>query len=172
VSHSWTAVKVGISAAALIVVCSACKSEPLDRPIKTTPVNTGAGSIEATRRMLEGTWTLASFEAVDTAGARRPVKASGTLTYDAYGNMTIVGVIEDELVKGKVVLDYKGKIIIDPGTKRFYPSDLESSRPVSGGQFPIGTLDKVRSYELSPGSFVVTYTDDMGKPTAVARWRR
>lgn len=171
-TRSWTVLKVGLGAAALVAMCSACKSAPLDRPLKTTPVDTGPGSLEATRRMLEGTWTLASFEAVDAAGKHRPVKASGQLQYDAYGNMTVVGVIEDELVKGKVVLDYKGIIIIDPGTKRFYPADLVSGRPVSPGQFPIGTLDKVRSYELSPGSFVVTYTDDMGKPTAVARWRR
>ncbi len=171
-SHPWTVARLGIGVAALVAMCSACKSEPLDRPIKTTPVNTGAGSVEATRRMLEGTWTLASLEAVDAAGTHRPVKASGQLQYNAYGNMAVSSVVEDEMVKGRVVLDYKGKIIIDPGTKRFYPSDLVSDKPVSPGQLPSGSLDKVRSYELSPGSFVVTYTDDMGKVIAVAKWRR
>ena len=85
--------------------------------------------------MLEGTWTLASLEAVDAAGTHRPVKASGQLQYHAYGNMAVSSVVEDEMVKGRVVLDYKGKIIIDPVPSGSIPQTLYPTSPFHQGSY-------------------------------------
>ena len=134
--------------------------------------NTGAGSLMETRKALEGSWTLVSLEAIDEQGARRPVKASGQLAYDAYSNMTIRAVVEDPALTTPLVLDYQGRIFIDPVKKEFYPADLRSDKPVELSQTPAIAPDKVRRYELTPDAFVVTYLDASAKPTFVARWRR
>ena len=125
--------------------------------------NTGAGSLMETRKALE---------AVDEQGARRPVKASGQLAYDAYSNMTIRAVVDDPALTTPLVLDYQGRIFIDPVKKEFYPADLRSDKPVELSQTPAIAPDKVRRYELTPDAFVVTYLDASAKPAFVARWRR
>ena len=170
--HRWAAMRVGVGVVTLALAGWGCKSAPLDRPIKLGPVDTGPGSVEATRRALEGSWTLASLEVVDAGGARRPVKASGQLQYDAYGNMKVRGVIEDPALQKTLVLDYDGRIVIDTAKHQFYSENLVSERPVDPGQVAPIAPDKVSRYELSADAFVVTYVDASGNPTAVARWRR
>ena len=165
-------VKSRFGVAALVLVCWSCKAAPLEKPFGLGPVNDGPGSMEATRRGLEGTWTLASFETVDASGTHRPVKATGQLTYDAFGNMNIKGVIQDAVPTNSITLNYEGKIIIDNVRKQFYPADLESAQPVDPAKIAAIAPDKVRRYELTMDTFVVTYLDAAGKPTAVARWRR
>ena len=71
-----------------------------------------------------------------------------------------------------IALDYEGKIIIDNVRKQFYPADLESDRPVDPAKIAAIAPDKVRRYELTMDTFVVTYLDAAGKPTAVAKWRK
>jgi len=160
----------GLAAAALSI--SACAQNNSMRSERIGLANTGPGSLNATRKALEGSWTLASLEMVDGQGARRPIKAGGQLSYDAYGNMTIRGVIEEPGEREPLVLDYQGRILIDTAKQQFYPADLASDRPVEPGQGAAISPDKVRKYELTADSFVVTYLDAAGKPTAVARWRR
>ena len=140
--------------------------------IPLDPVDTGANSLEATRQALKGTWTLASLEVVDERGARRAVKAAGQLTYDAYGNMTIRGLVDDPAAKGAVILNYQGRIVIDTVRHQFFPADLVSNKSTDGSQMAPVSPDKVRQYQLSGKYFVVTYLDASGRATAVAQWRR
>jgi len=164
------AVIIGIAGAGL--AASGCAQNNSMRSERIGLANTGPGSLNATRKALEGAWTLASLELVDAQGARRPVKAAGQLSYDAYGNMNVRGVIEDPAERGPIVLDYQGRILIDTAKLEFYPADLASDRPVEPGQAAAIAPDKVRKYELTADSFVVTYLDAAAKPTAVAHWRR
>jgi hypothetical protein len=149
----------------------ACAGAPRERPLQTGPIETGAGSLNDTRKALEGTWKLASLEVVDR-GARRPVKAGGELTYDRFGNMTVRGVIEDPRLKDTLVIDYTGRITIDTVRHEFYPADLVTDRPVDQREVVRISPDKVRRYELSGTEFVVTYLDASATPTAVITWRR
>ena len=153
-------------------VLGGCAAAPRERPVKMGPVDTGAGSLEATRRGLEGSWTLSSLEVVDAAGVRRPVTANGRLTYDAYGNMMIRGVVEDAKLKDTLVIDFTGRIVIDSTKKQFYPADLNTDRPPSPSAIAAVSPDKVRQYDLAGDTFTVTYLDAAGKPTAVATWKR
>ena len=67
--------------ATLMLTSFGCSATMSVRESRRTPVDDGAGSLEETRRSLEGSWTLVSLEVVDPSGNRRPVKASGQLTY-------------------------------------------------------------------------------------------
>ena len=157
---------------AMVSVMAGCAATPRQRPIEMGPVDTGPGSLEATRRGLEGTWSLAALEVMAVGGARRPIKASGQLTYDAFGNMHVRAVVEDKALIETLVLDYDGRIVIDPVKKEFRPAALTTDRPVDPSQIEPVSPDKVRRYELTADTFVVTYVDASSAPTAVATWRR
>jgi hypothetical protein len=156
----------------LALTSFACAATNEVRSSRRTQVDAGAGSLEATRKALEGSWTLVTLEVVDAKGGHHPVKATGRLTYDAFGTMTIRGVIDDPNAKDSIVLDYDGRIVIDTVRSQFHAQELESDRPADPDKIAPIAPDKVRRYELSGDSFVVTYLDASGKPTAVARWRR
>jgi hypothetical protein len=150
----------------------ACAKAPSQRPVKLGPVDTGTGSIEATRRSLAGNWSLARLEVIGADSARQTVKAHGTLNYDEFGSLIINGVIDDARLANAVVLNYTGRIVIDPAKHEFYPADFESDKPVEASRIAPVSLDKVRRYELAGNRFVVTYLDASGKATAVAEWSR
>lgn len=165
-------VAMAIGVATLSLAPGGCAGGPTNRTARTGPVATGPESLEATRRAMEGASTLVSLEVVDAEGSHRPVQATGQLTYDAYGNLTIKGVIADAALRSTLVIDYTGRIVIDPVRHQYYPADLATDRPVAADQIAPVSPDKLRRYELSANAFVVTYLDASGKPTAVARWRR
>ena len=144
----------------------------MQKPLSGGPVQTGPGSLEATRRALEGTWNLQTLEVVDARGAHRRIKASGQLMYDAFGSMNVRGVVEDPALTDTLVIDFQGRIVIDTVRLEFYPADLVTDRPVDPSQIVPISPEKVRRYELSGNSLVVTYLDKSAKPTAVIRWSR
>jgi hypothetical protein len=176
--HTLMAHRIAGSGPALALVLATlalawgCAAAPRRGQIPIGDIESGPGSLSATRKALEGTWTLDSLEVIDAAGVRRPVKSGGQLTYDDFGNMTIRGVVEDPALKGSLVLDYTGRITIDNVKHEFYPADLQSDRPVDVSQIGPISPDKIRRYELTDKTFVVTYIDKAAKPTAVIRWRR
>jgi hypothetical protein len=161
-----------VACAVGLVLQAGCAAKPRERPLNIGPVDTGPGSLEATRRALQGTWTLVSLDVLDASGARQPVKATGRLTYDAYGNMTISGTIENDPVKTPALLEFKGRIVIDTARKQFYAADLVAGQPVDAAQLAPVSADKARRYELTSDSLTVTYMDAAGRPTATASWRR
>lgn len=154
------------------IALASCAPAPRQKPMLMGDVNTGAGSLEATRKALEGSWTLVSLNVVDAAGAQKPVKAKGQLTYDAYGALTIKGVVEDDPAKTPLLLDYSGRIVIDTAKKQFYPADLVENRPVDEKRLAAVSPDKARKYELTADTLTITYMDATGKPTAISSWKR
>jgi hypothetical protein len=155
------------------VALASCKPAPRQKPMLMGDVNAGAGSLEATRKALEGTWTLVSLDVVDAAGAKKPVKAKGQLTYDSYGAMTIKGAVEDDPTKTPMLLEYSGRIVIDTAKKLFYPADLvEEGQKVDPKRIAAVSPDKARKYEITADTLTITYLDKAGKPTAVSSWKR
>ena len=72
---------------------SSSSTEPRIRAVKAGDVDTGANPVEAARRQLEGTWDLVSLETYATPGGpgTKAEDASAVLSYDAYGNLRIMG---------------------------------------------------------------------------------
>ena len=104
------------------VALGACAASSRQRPVGMGDVSTGAESLAATRKQLEGTWTLTRFEVADNTGQLITVRAKAQLTYDAYGNLSIRGVLEEPLPGQKTVtespaLAYTGKAVIDTARK-------------------------------------------------------
>src|SRR5262245_40821548 len=78
----------------------------------------GGGAMELARRQLQGTWDLVALEYSPSGNDTRvPVTASGTLTYDDFGNLTINARSTDPNapVAAREVdrLSFKGRAVID-----------------------------------------------------------
>jgi hypothetical protein len=162
---------------AIVMCTSACASSPRQRPVGVGDVNTGAGSLEATRRQLEGTWTLTRFEVADAAGQLVPVRAKAQLTYDAFGNLSIRGVLEEPLPGQKTVGDapalaYTGKAVIDTARKEMVLTGTEATvEPDPALLAKIG-LESRRRYEFGEGTLTISVMNASGTATSRATFRK
>jgi hypothetical protein len=142
----------GLFAVALPVACllvvgplAGCAAQPSRRPLQTSPIATGAGTTESVRKQLEGTWSLVSFTVFDAAGASRLVEASGSLRYDAFGNLDLTGKLADPASPHASALLFKGRAVVDAAGQRIVLTDIEGN--VDPAALPPQMApDKVRHY--------------------------
>lgn len=159
-----------ICVAALMAI--ACQAAPRQRPIELGPVDTGAGSLEAARRQLQGEWGLVALEAIDASGDRTPVTATAVLTYDEYGNFNITGRVEDSRV-ARVELNrmlvFKGRAVVDARRQELRLIESGEGPPLEGT--PIA-VDRVRRYAFEEDLLRISTIDAEGRTTATTTWRR
>lgn len=169
----------GSATAALSLACLAsvsllagCAAESSRRPLRTSAIETGAGTTESVRKQLEGTWMLSSFTVFDAAGTPTDVKASGSLTYDAYGNLVLIGKLADPAAAGALAdsLAFKGRAVVDVAAQRLVLADVEGN--VDASALPANmTPDKVRFYAFQ-GDTLSLETRDGARVLARTVWRR
>jgi hypothetical protein len=149
-----------------------CAAAPRTRPVKGADVDAGAGSTEAVRRQLQGTWELVALESVPPSGGSRvPIRAAGTLTYDEFGNMTIDAHTTDRAAPVAALeqnmLAFKGRAVIDATRSELKLMD------VTGNVNPdeVLSVDRRRKYEFAAGTLKLSSIDEQGRVTAVSTWR-
>ena len=155
----------------------ACAAAPRERPIELGPVDTGAGSVEHARRELEGTWNLDRFEVRNTAGQMVPVQAQAVLVYDAYGNLSVKGKLLQAMPGAspfhpRVLLDYSGRIVIDPDKSEFRLLDPEGNTPVDADLSEAVGQQRVRRYEVNGNRLRVSYLNPDGGVVATTMFSR
>jgi hypothetical protein len=155
----------------------ACAAAPRGRPIPTSPVASGPATLESVRRQLEGQWDLVSLQVVPKPGATPvEVKARALLTYDAYGNMTLKGRLDDQAYSDPAVapfLDFSGRAVIDVPRSQLRILDVEANAPVS--QEALATevsFDKIRKYAFKGDLLTLSTIDAQGSVTAIATWTK
>jgi hypothetical protein len=172
-----------------IGVGGACaQGQPRQRPLETTPVATGSGTIASERSQLQGRWTLMSLSVTTEKGEKADIEATGVMTFDAFGNLNIEYRLTEasrKTLEGLgiktpgLVLSTSGSVAIDPRARQIryvaegaqekaaFDADLAARR---ANPF---TADRVRYYQLMPDGLLLlaTHHDD-GKDAAVARWKR
>src|SRR5262245_18658452 len=72
-THSTLTLVVAASLAGL--AATGCKGGPMDKPIKTSPIEKGSDTIQGARQQLEGHWTLVSLVITNAAGNSATVQA-------------------------------------------------------------------------------------------------
>lgn len=167
------------SAAASTIACLAalgllagCAAQESRRPLRTTAVDTGAGTTESVRRQLEGTWILSSFTVFDGSGTPRTVGATGSLTYDAFGNLVLIGKLEDPAAAGAHAdsLAFKGRAVVDAAGQRIVLADLQGN--VDPSAVPTNmSPDKVRFYSFE-GDTLSLETRDGTRVLARTVWKK
>jgi hypothetical protein len=171
---------IGASVAALAVAIG-CSPGPLTRPAGGAPMNkpvalgkdSSSGSVESARRQLEGTWDLVALEWSPTGdGTRVPVQASGTLTYDEYGNLRIDAHTSDPAApvaaREVTMLSFTGRAVIDPVKRELKLMDLTGTANPDEVLAP----DHRRRVELEADLLKLSSFDDQGHVTAISTWRR
>jgi hypothetical protein len=159
--------------ALIVPIAGACTASERQRPIGLSDVNTGAGSLEAIRRQLLGTWELVGLESSPEAGgARVPVKATGTLVYDEYANFTMEARSADPAApvaaRETALLSFKGRAAIDPVKKELKLMDLKGNVDPNEVLSP----ERRRRFEIDADTLKLSSFDDRGEITAISTWRR
>jgi hypothetical protein len=157
----------------LALLLSACQAAPRQRPIELGPVDTGAGSLEAARRQLQGEWSLVALETPESSGELTRIAATGVLTYDEYGNFTITGRVEDpraSRLELERMLTFTGRAVVDPRRQ-----ELRLIENTGKGDRLAGTpiaLDRVRRYAFDKELLRISTVDANGSITATTTWQR
>ena len=165
-----------LAALSITVASGACAASERQRVVSAGPVNTGAGSLEATRRQLAGTWTLSRFEVLNNAGQLTPVRAKAVLTYDEFGNMSIKGVLEEPMPGQSTITEapalmYSGRATIDTARSELVLTGSASVEPDPAVLAKIG-MDARRRYEVTDTTLTMSALDAQGRVTSKATYRK
>jgi hypothetical protein len=125
------------------------------------------------RQQLSGTWELVALESIPPGGgARAPIDASGTLTYDEFGNLTISARTKDPdapvAALEKSSLSFKGRAVIDTVNQELKLMDL------TGNVDPNEVLapERRRRYVFEGDKLKLSSFDARGEVTAISTWQR
>jgi len=172
--HLRAVVWVIVPAVVLVTVFGCVSSRPRQRPVEGGAVDAGAGSLTDVRKRLEGRWNLVSADVVSPAGARMTVKATAVLTYDAYGNFTMKGELDDPAATAdqKAALNFAGRAVIDTQKQVLRLLDVQQSE----GELATLPADmaarRERAYAFEGELLRLTVKDSTGRVTAINTWRK
>jgi hypothetical protein len=164
-----------VLAAAVLFGIAGCAPAP-SLPV---PLTTGGpeSSLVAARKYLEGRWSLQSFE---VHSPQRPVVAlqgSGTLSYDAFGNLTMdirtdVATSDQLRAAGIVIQDgvisSKGRTAVDMQNRTL--TYVIEGQPVAGTG-PLAT-SRPRHWQVDGDVLTLTTKDDAGAVMSVSKWKK
>jgi hypothetical protein len=160
-----------------LVSLSACAGSGRERPIKMGPVDTGAGSVTAARKFLEGRWALESFEVYAPGKPPLTLKGQGTLTYDEFSNLAMeirTDQATSDLLRAAGIDVQGGTISVSGRTAVDVPNRtltyMIQGQPAAGTG-PLATSRK-RYWQVEGGVLTLTTKDDAGNPTSVGRWKK
>jgi hypothetical protein len=161
-----------LSGALALPFLGACQAAPRARPVKMGPVDTGASSVEAVRRQLQGTWELVSLDVFSPSGEKQRVQANGRLTYDEFGNLAMQGTVTGGPQIDSSALNLSGRVTIDPTTHTLHFASIAAASPEARDLAPQLDASHVRYYELAGGVLTTTTKNTSGATTAIATWKK
>lgn len=133
-------------------------------------VEQGPDTIESVRRQLEGNWMLTGFEVLTGPNAgKQPVV--GQLTYDAYGNLSLLARI-DRPGQAPEVIEYSGRAVIDVRAQTLRLDGIEYTRRPTAATLQAAGLEEPRRYLISPTTLTLSVVGPDGTPTARVSWTR
>jgi len=167
--------------AAVTAATAACTPGPLGSPHTASSSNGPArarsdaepGALEAARQQFFGTWRLVALEAAPPqGGARAVITATGTLTYDEFGNLMIDAHTTDPdapvAAREVNMVSFKGRAVIDVPNKELKLMAL------TGNVDPNEVLspDRRRKYEFVDDTLKLSSMDAKGAITAISTWKK
>jgi hypothetical protein len=169
-----------VCAALSFAVLAGCAAAPLDKPLKTSKVETGMGTLTDARSRLTGTWTLVSFDLFPPG--EPPIHAAGTgiMTYDEFSNLKV----DLRLTPASVKLAEKIGIPVTPEgsittvghavidlERRALSYVLEGQSPMRQAKHPLDT-NLPRYWELKGDELTLRTKDEKGTVLSVSVWRK
>jgi hypothetical protein len=173
--HLGRMLTVVITGSVAGMAVTSCAPAPIYRPIKGADVDPGAGSLEAVRRQLQGTWSLVAYEVYEGSKPHR-LPAQGEMSYDEFGNMKAHGELRRAPTGGSaqpMLLNYSGRAVIDPDTHQLRLLDVESQpEPLPSSIADAVNTANVRRFDLKGNSLTLTILAADGTPTAASSWKK
>ena len=170
---TWKSVAVAL----LLAAAAACAAAPRTRQLPIGEIETGPGTVQGARKFLEGRWALESFEIRSADGKQMPLKGSGVLNYDDFGNLRMEiradQASSDVLRAAGVnirdgVISTDGRTAIDLQNKTL--TYFLEGQPATGSG-PLA-MNRPRHWEVTADQLTLTTRDDSGAPISVSRWKR
>jgi hypothetical protein len=169
-----------VSVAALVAAATACAAGPRSKPIPTTRIEGGTGTLAEARKYLEGRWNLESFEVRPPGKPPITLKGSGVLNYDDFGNLhmeiradqassDLLRAAGIDIRDGVISTDGRTAIDLQNRTLTYFLEGQPSSMATGGG--PLAT-NRPRHWEVTADVLTLTTRDDAGAPLAISRWKR
>jgi hypothetical protein len=166
-------------AAAMLFGFSACAAAPLDKKIPGGPIDQGPGSVAAARRYLEGRWALQSFEVHPPGRAPITLKGAGTLTYDAFSNLTMEIRTSDKGttdllraagvdISNEGVISTSGRAAVDMPNRTLTYTFEGTPAPTDS---PLST-NRPRHWQVEGNVLTLTTMDDAGAAVSVSQWKK
>jgi hypothetical protein len=162
-------------------VVAGCAGAPRGKPIETSPIESGAGSVTAARVALKGRWDLVSFDVFPPGSAAINVPAQGTLVYDDFGNLDMRLKVPDPLVAERLQLAgvplkdgeiaTSGRTAIDM-QHRTLTYIMEGSKGLVASSGSPLAADRPRHWEYANGVLTLTTKGTEGQPLSVGRWKK
>jgi hypothetical protein len=156
-----------------------CASAPRERPIPTSKVATGAGTVEGARDFLQGRWSLLAFEVYPPGRDPIVLQGAGTMVYDDFGNLNVeirvgpagAGLLEQAGIStDQGVLSSSGRVVVDmPGRTLTYV--LPDQPPTGAPSGPLA-LNRPRHWEVEGDVLTLTTKDGNGALLSMAKWQR
>jgi hypothetical protein len=165
-------ISIALVGALALPLVAGCPAAPRARPVKMGPVDAGAGSVEAERRRLQGSWDLVSLEVFPSGGAPVPVEASGRLVYDEHGNIAMHGTITGGAHVDPAALTFEGRVAIDPDAHTLRITAVNAASADDRRVDPKLDAAHVRYYAFDGDRLHTTVKDAAGVTTATATWKR
>lgn len=166
-----------VGVAVLLAASASCAAAPRTRPLPIGDIPTGPGTVQGARKFLEGRWALESFEIRSADGKQVPLKGSGVLNYDDFGNLRMEiradQASSDVLRAAGVnirdgVISTDGRTAIDLQNKTL--TYFLEGQPATGAG-PLA-MNRPRHWEVTADQLTLTTRDDSGAPISVSRWKR
>jgi hypothetical protein len=167
-----------VLAVTVLLSIPGCAAAPRARPIGLGPVDEGAGSLTAARKYLEGRWSLQSFDVYLPGKAPITLKGAGTLTYDAFGNLTME-IRADQAaadllraagidIRDDGIISSSGRTAVDMPNRTL--TFVIQGQPTTG----IGPLapSRPRHWQVDGDVLTLTTKDEAGKALSVGRWKK
>jgi len=170
---------VALSATIAALALNACSSVPWEGPIKGGPTETGAGTLAAARKYLEGRWTLVSYEVFPPDAPPITLHGTGILTFDEFGNLTMdiradkpsAVLLEKAGIQTKDgALRTSGRTVVDMQA-RTLTYVLEGQPPFGAPSGPLA-LNRPRHWEVEGNLLTLMTKGDDGRPLSVGRWQK
>ena len=153
----------------VVLLLVACHPAPRNAPLKMGPVDTGRGRSSRSDASCRVTWDLVKFETMSPQGQPTDVKASGVLTYDEFGNLTMYGKAEAP-TGGPLALDISGRSVIDVTKHQLKILNVTGNAQVTEMQEV--SLDRIRAYSFDGPLLRLATMDAAGHVSATSVWKK
>jgi hypothetical protein len=161
-----------------LIITTACAAKPINRPIEVAPAETGAGTLAAARKFLEGRWALESFEMRPPGKAPIALNGSGVLVYDEFSNLKMeirADKASTDLLRAagidirKGVISTNGRTAVDMQNRTL--TYVLSGQTATAAPGPLD-VSRPRHWDVQGDVLILTTVDEAGQPLSIGRWKR